>query len=345
VTLAMLDTPPLPAVAGGGDLFGKHLCQLVFATHGWAGRRQSKAVEATTNGEKVAADRASSPRVSLLPAELEKLVASARAGVDLALKRHTFSCDQPGTRLVSTRHSAAFVAEFEEAAARYAAAADTLVARYDEILAYNRDFWLSRLGGDETRYEREIRRLIPPRDRLRARFSIEYRLTGGETALARERFNDTAVAGFFAEAADNARRHQEEMVEALVREPVAQLAASLEALEAQLADGKKLTPATFSGVAAAISLCRACADVIDPAVMAKITAVATQIDGVVAGAEHHKAVGGSYTAAIKPHKKTLCGAIAGVIDACRDERAQAEALARYGALPRAMSFAAFDEDE
>ncbi len=325
-------------------LFAKHFQQLVFATHVFEGKRQANAVDATIKGEKIASDRVGSPKISLLPPDLSKAIQQARQRVYAVLARHTVPCDSAGSRLVSVNNSEAFVAEFNSVVESFDQVADGVAARHAEIVDYSYAFWRGKFDSDEE-YQKEIGRLIPSQERLRAAFSVEFRLSSPDAAHSAQ-FEDTAVSAFFEEAARNASEHQAEMIEALVKEPVSKLAAALSALKLQLNTGKKVTPGSFSAVTEAISLCKACADVIPDDVMARVKQIGLQVTGILDKAEHAKGNGGNYTDAIKPFKGTLSSAIDSVIEACQDDEAQNAVIARYGVQSRGLSFATdFEEDE
>lgn len=326
-TATMADTN-----SAGTTLFAAHFKKITFGTHTWEGRRQSGAVDATIKGEKIAAARTSKPRVSLLPEHLQSCITDARAGVYKALNRHTIACDAAGTRLLSVRNAATFLADWTFAVAKFEAVADTVAFAYDEIIAYNRDYWLPLLGYDEVEYQRHIGRLIPSKSQMRDRFSVTFHQTEPGSAESSE-YEDAAVAEFFEAARLNAAEHQKELLDALIREPVARLAESLDALKARIADGKKLSPGTFSEVTDAIALCTACSDVIAPHVMASIRHIGLTISDVVDKAEEHKSSGGAYTTKIKQHSSTLVSAIDGAMAACQDEEAQTAIRATYGGSP------------
>lgn len=338
MSTATMDAPP---AAKPKNLFSLHFQQMAFQTHIWEGKRQSKAVEATMAGKKIEGKHATSPRVSLIPDEepyglLATRIRNAREGIYAVLRAFTVSCDSKGARLVPVRALPQFVAAWDKAVVEFDATADAVAAAHGTIVEYNRAFWLPFLDHDEDAYAKHIGSLIPGPNKLRALFSVSHMLCDPDGKASG--FEDAAVVEFFAEAKANAAKHQQEMIQALVQEPVEKLAAALSNLRTQLNEGKVITPGSFTAVNEAVALCIACSDVVDPGVLAKVKAIAGSIDAVVGKAAHTKENGGSYTQAIRPYKTTLTAAIDGVVEACQATEPQAAMIAKYGAMTRSISF-------
>ncbi len=188
----------------------------------------------------------------------------------------------------------------------------------------------------EQKYVETIGRKIPNRDELRAQFAVEYVLAdpGGHAS----KYEKPALREFFETAKSNADEQAEELTRALVEEPAKRLAEALAALKERIRTGEKLSPASFTDVNQALSLCRACGAALPEEMRTRVDGAADAIAGALGKAHAMKSAGGTYTDAVKGHADVLGEAFDAVIDAAHRKVGQAEMLAKFGVKARGIRY-------
>lgn len=327
-------SPPKPPQS---KLMDAYFQKITFSTHIYEGRRVVKGLVATIDGTKnVSEERVTNPRASLLPKSMQSEICGARDGVYKVLDRLTLPVDSAGCRLIPLKHSEAFVNEIREAIGHFNAVADSVVDSYDEIIEYNRAYWIDQLGLTEGDYRDRIGRLIPDKTDLRNRFWVEYRITNTED-LSR-RFESAAMQGFFEEAAENTKKYQAEMQEAIIRGPIEQLTAALLPLREQIRTGTKITPASFAAINSAMTVCMNFSEIVHPEIFKTVKDFALTVGKVTENAEARKVLGATYTTAIKDNVRVLTAGIDKLVETCKNEALTAEMINAFGKDGRAFDF-------
>lgn len=316
----------------GRATFNQSFRMMNFETTRWEGQHVIREVIATIDGVAVARTFATPPRVNLIPAAIDKEITNAQSRIRSELDKVTLGGGIKSVRLVGINRIGPLVYAWNRTTSAYFAVADSVVDRYDEIVAYNRATWMDKFSTPEV-YALAIERLIPPRDKLRAKFTATHRFLDPAEAVP-DKFINHGVDEFLAQSAVNGRQAAADLKESLLREPARQLGEALAGIQLKLIDAKKLSPGSFNQVRDAIALCMACADAIDPAILSEIERMRDQVEAVIGFASRRKENGKSMTDVFRAHEAPLKASFAAVITTLADTAKLETYFEKFGHYPR-----------
>ena len=315
-----------------------------------------RGVEASLQGEVLAADRVGKPTAALLPEDLEKAIRGARDRFYAAVNLRTLPYDRKGTRIVPVRALPDVQRTVDDAVRYFDEVADSIVDQYDRIAQFNREYWAPRLLADargnplkpgqesladeamsERRYRATIGDLMPARDKFRGEFRAYYSFPEPTDEVSR--FEEPALREFLERANAEAKKRAEEVARSVVEEPTSRLLGALDELRRRLADrtpGSRLTADSLNGVRASLELLRACGDAISPRLLQQATEFGRRIDLAEAEALEAADYGGTQTATLRSLAPALVEAIDGLAATALDRTDRREMLERFGVAPRRL---------
>lgn len=334
----MVETMPAPRTAAAPQAparqsFSDFFFEIKIVQHRWQGTHQLKGGEVVLKDKKIEKGRTRPPSVALIPDRWNKQFNDAYRAVDKILAVYTMPFGKVGRRVVPKLVEGDFAREVAEASAALKALVDRFVAAYDQdVVAYAEDFWLPQFD-DRGEYMASVGRLIPAKEELHERFSIELQLYE-PTAAATGKFGvgQREVEDFYAQSRGNAQREVEAMVIEVVTGPRKQFAEALQALGAQITSrDARITTGSFTNVLNAIELCLSFSAVADDGFADRLRSLRGQIGSVVSEAtQAYSGEYGNFGDTVRQHAGALNAAFSEVIATCRDEHASNSALSRFG---------------
>lgn len=322
-----MDTATMDAPTQAGEsIASRYFRRVTYETHAPSGTRRLKGLTAVLGDERIDDARIRPLEVAVVPPDLAQRIAAARQGVRSVIKSYTLGTRKPGVRLVALQRQDDFFALIAAAIAEFDAAANEAAHRWQEVLDFNRGFWRPKFATEEAYQEAVGRKLPRTADEFRDKFGVA--IADEEPDRDLQEVEDVAAMSFLRDCVENGRRLQEQLEADLRIRPLADVAAAAKELEAQLATGKKLTPATFTSLAEAVGRLRQCAQFTDAEAMRRVEALGRQVGRAISAAQGGKAMGDTYTATIAPLKGILTAAIGEAVAACDAAVAEQRATGR-----------------
>jgi hypothetical protein len=303
--------------------------------HRWCGEHvldpKAKA-KVEVKGQEVDDDLVKKATACLIPKSMNGILSPGYARVDNVLARYTYNF--LGARAFGAAAREKFFAELKEARAFLATCIAEFVSRYEaEVVQYNADRWAERLGDD---YAAVIGKQLPDVAYVGERFGYSVRNIRRLEAPSEEYKAIVRMdKELLAEVRANKKEDYAAAMDELVAGPRTALAGALDALVAQLNEGKILQRSSFNAVLDAIALNRAFAGTITDATLLDTSqALKGAIDKAIADAEAHKTGSRSWSELLSAHKAGLAEAIGPVAEAAKDSAAVEQVRRRLNARVR-----------
>ncbi len=321
------------------DAFFKTRRRICFAIHRFGGKGSVKDVKAALDGVVLDDPRIRKTPISFLPADIDKEITTAYGRVEAVFdplnNPHVRMCGVKAQRRIKLKNCDGFVIKWNEARDAYDEMADSVASRYDEIVAFNRDFWLPIFKGDESKFHARVMAKIPPEGHFRKRFWakcwFEDVPTSGDT------FSEL-VEEFIAEGIENKLFNAEMEIKNAVNCTV-EYAVTLREFLLQLNTGDKITDKSLAKARAVGQQCLVDDDIIAPTVYVAIEKCDAVLAEAQATARELIEAKESATAYFKSRRYELASELEGVIALCEDKSLQGEILEKLGvAGPRPLAY-------
>lgn len=331
--------PEAPAAASPATpvKFSDVFMEMEIIRHRWHGSHQLAGAEITVNNIAIDKNRVKPAAIELIPKHWGKRFNAAYGRIEQLMATYTMPFGTQGKRVVPVLVAEKFALELQRAIDGIAEVVAEFSASYDrDVVAVTEEFWLPKFP-DRAAYDKAIGRLIPAKQLLPLKFSIEHKLYAPTAAAATEfDVTEREARQFYAASRANAAREIEAAIAETIAGPQRQFAEALARLSAQLRDSKaKISEGSFTQLREAMALCQSFAATGHADFTAQLPALEAEINQVVGRASMvYQSGHGGFGDQIRAQAPVLQVAFDRVLASCNDIVARDEVFERFGVRAR-----------
>ncbi len=330
--------------AADETLISRYFRKISYSTHAPGTSRRIDNVDAYLENTKLDDERVRPLEVAVIPERLATRIERSRRAINKLFQDYTLPTNRKGTRLVALKRKDDFFAMLQRTVAEFQAAADEAVACWDEIEAFNRDFWRPKFKTEEE-YEKAVGSKLPQdSEDFRERFAVK--IVDEEPGRELHGVEDEATEQFLKGCIESGKKLQQEMDLALRTGPMEALAQAARKVDKQLEAGERLSPQTFTGLLLAINKLEQCASFTDPEVLNRMRTLQRRVRHVMGEAEVAAETGTStMTQAIAASRGVLGKLIEDAVTSCDEAIAEQSELVRSEFRPKGFEFLPRTEED
>lgn len=228
----------------------------------WSGRRQLAGATVKLGAEVVDTQNVTAPQAKLLAPAWAKRFSEIAGKKQRLLNQHAMPHMARGMAAVRATRLDTFLSDLNAIREELLTVKRLLIDAYDEqIVEWNRDQWKDlfedHYDASEGRYVKGVRRLLPTPYELEKGIDLTWIILDIiPEAVELTSLHGSQLDALQATTKQMMEKHVNEFVDSLLVGPREQLRDAIQALGQQLADGTKITPATFNDLRISIGLLR-----------------------------------------------------------------------------------------